>query len=439
MSEPQFKKPPLISQLLPYVFAAGILVWVFTGLSSSVVDERHRLAGEQWVELDSPGVKPGSVELSSAEGNRWCGPAELKEKESGAPEWQSCPAGGDFEIRELDGVVSVCRAAGSRIQDGETVAAAYVKKVRPTDIYRMLAAADLRIFLPVMALMCLVFFFADVFSFGLAYKWFCVPDLSVREAMVIRGAPYVIQIGLAPLAEALFPLYLWRVKKVPPAQTVSNTFWVLILDLCGMFTLITPAVIYNVYINRIIPDIGGGWVAAVAIFWTVVIANLVFWRTPLSARAAAWVATGQEKAAGAKGLARVGAELMQLLRTFSIATLGQHFKVYLVRLTLILTELAANYAALRAVGADPSAAIALIGVPLVVISIFLPIGVGGYGGPQLIAWLLFAKYGQAGTADQIVAYSLLYSTTFLVGRAIIGLIFLRTFWRRAFPAGYKME
>jgi len=37
--------------------------------------------------------------------------------------------------------------------------------------------------------------------------------------------------------------------------------------------------------------------------------------------------------------------------------------------------------------------LAMIGIPLVVLSIFLPIGVGGYGGPQLIAWFLFADFG----------------------------------------------
>ena len=436
MTEPEFKKPPLIGQLIPYVFAAAILVWVFTGLSSNVV-EKVRLVGNQQVELKGKDIKPDSFKVVLPGGPELCDSQVTLDQVQGKPTSLPCPPGGDYGVIGIqDGPIKIFRTDSSRIPDGAEVSVSYVKKVRPTDIYHMLAAADLRLFLPIMAIMCAVFFFADVFSFGRAYKWFCVPDLSLKETMVIRGAPYIIQIGLAPLAEALFPLYLWRVKKVPPAQTVSNTFWVLILDLSAMFTLITPAVIYNVYFNRIIPDIGVTWLVAVGIFWAIFFGNLIFWRTRLSRNAAAWVATGQEKAAGAKGIARVGAELMQLLRTFCIATLGQHFKVYLVRFALILTELAANYAALRAVGADPSLAIALIGVPLVVISIFLPIGVGGYGGPQLIAWLLFCNYGAAGTADQIVAYSILYSTTFLVGRAIIGIIFLKTFWRRAFPAGY---
>ena len=80
----------------------------------------------------------------------------------------------------------------------------------------------------------------------------------------------------------------------------------------------------------------------------------------------------------------------------------------------------------------------MIGIPLVVLSLFLPIGVGGYGGPQLIAWFLFVKLGAAGTADQVVAYSLLWSAGFLAGRALIGLVFIRRFWSRCFPMGYKL-
>jgi hypothetical protein len=123
---------------------------------------------------------------------------------------------------------------------------------------------------------------------------------------------------------------------------------------------------------------------------------------------------------------------LQLLRTFSYARWHHYLRAYAARLMILLSALVSNYAALLAVGAEPELTLAMIGVPIVVLSVFLPVGVGGYGGPQLIAWFVFVKLGNAGTADQIIAYSLLWSTAFLVGRAIIGLVFMPGFWKRCF-------
>jgi MFS superfamily sulfate permease-like transporter len=51
--ENEIKKPSLLSQLVPYLFTALILVFVFTMLSSNVMDERHELKGNDWTELTS--------------------------------------------------------------------------------------------------------------------------------------------------------------------------------------------------------------------------------------------------------------------------------------------------------------------------------------------------------------------------------------------------
>ena len=436
---PPLKKPSLVSQLIPYFFAAGILAWVFTGLSSNVVGERCRLQGREWSALEGVGARPSSVKLKSLDGSvKYCGPVEVEQKKEGTPAWSACPDAGDFEVRSGEDRVSLRRAEGSRIGDGSEVAVDYVKKIRPADIMAILRQADLSLFLPVMIGYVIVFFLADVFSFGMAYRWFSVPGLKVREMMVIRGAPYVIQIGLAPLAEVLFPLYLLRVKKVPITDALSSTIWVLILDLGAMLSLVTPGVLYNLYGDNLIPDIGFPWLWGCVIFWTLFFGNLIFWHSSLRERAAAWIASGREGSAAKSKVQRTVGELMQLLRTFSLARWRQYLRVYLTRLALIGMGVLANYVALRAMGVNPSLPLAFIAVPIVIVSIFLPIGVGGYGGPQLVAWFLFAHYGQAGTADQVIAYSLLFSTSFLVGRAIVGAIFIRSFWRRTFPEGFSI-
>lgn len=424
--EEQIKKPSVLSQVLPYLFTAAILAWVFTGLSSSVVDERHVLSGNEWIALEGSGVRIGSIEVMPVEGKTtFCGaPAGELEK--------ACPDGADFEL-EIDrekGSVRVRRYPGSRIGDGAEVSIDYAKKVRARDMWAMIRSADLRLFLPVMALHCLAFFLADIFSFGMAYRFFNVPGMLFREIAVMRGAPYVIQVGLAALAEALFPLYLLRVKKVPITETLSSNIWTIIIDTAAIFTAITPGVVYNLFVENLVPAVGYEWLVVCIVYWIVLLGNIVFWHTGYGRSVAERIAARRAAREG-EGAGGLGGGL-QLLRTFSMARWGQYLKVYLTRALLWVSFLTSNYVAMRALGIDPSPALALIAIPLVVMSIFMPIGVGGYGGPQLIAWFLFVKIGAAGTADQVIAYSLLYSTFFLIGRALIGVVLIRDFWKRVF-------
>jgi hypothetical protein len=430
----QIKKPSIVSQLVPYIFTAAILVYVFTGLSSNVVDERYEFSGSEWTELNSSGVKKGSVRIKSIDGSvAYC---EKAEQDKDLP---GCPPGGDFEFRpeSKSGAAAVRRTDSTRIPDHASVSVNYVKKVKMADIWTLLRQADLRFFLPLMVLHCFIFFMADVMSFGMAYKFFNVPDIKFKELMECRGAPYVIQIGIAVLAEVLFPLYMLRVKKVPVAESVSSNLWSMIMDLTANFTLLLPAVIYNLYAH-IIPAIGPGWLVACIIFWTLFLGNVAFWHSRLRDRAMAWIASGREGVESKTRAQKIVGELMQLLRTFSLARWNHYLRVWAVRLFLLCSSLASSYAALRAMGVDPPLPLALIVIPVIVLSVFLPIGVGGYGGPQLIAWFLIVEVGKVGTADQVIAFSLLWSTGFLIGRAVIGMIFIRGFWKRCFPEGFKL-
>ena len=301
------------------------------------------------------------------------------------------------------------------------------------DIWRILRGADLSYFIPAMVGYIAVFFFSDVLSFGQAYRWFNAP-LSFKEMMECRGAPYVIQIGLAPLAETLFPLYLWRKKGVRVSQTLGSSVFVFLTDLAAAMTPISAAVVYN-HFSGLISILGPGWLAAVAVFWVFYFANLIFWHSRYRARAARWIADGDAGVAASDSfLKKAAAELLQLLRAFSKAHWRQYLWVYAVRVLMWAAAIVSNYAALRAVGVDPPLPLAAVGIPIIVLSIFQPVSVGGYGGPQALAFLFFYKLIRCGTEEAVIAYSLLWSTCFLLGRAVIGLIFIRGFWRAAFPA-----
>jgi len=427
----EFKKPSLVSQALPYLFTAAILIWVFTGLSSNVLDERHILSGEQWYELKGTGVRFDSIEIRNSDGTKlYCGHQESN------PEGSSvCPSGADyvFEKHPERDAVRIRRIPSSEIPDGEQISVNYVKKVQLSEIWDMVKKANLSLFIPIMILHTLVFFFADVFSFGAAYRWFGAPDMTLNERMEVRGGPYVIQVGLAPLAEVLFPLYMWRVKKVPVTRIMSSNLWTMFMDLAAICTAITPAVIYNLYIKNLVPAIGSGWLIGCLVFWAFFFGHILFWRTSAGRKMAARLDQDQVVKKEASGIKASIGGAGQLLNTFGMARWHHIVRCYLVRLGLLWSSLISNYVALLAIGMDPSVPLALIAIPIIVMSIFLPVGVGGYGGPQLIAWFLFVQVGHAGTPDQVIAYSLLWSTAFLVGRAAIGLIFIRGFWKKCFP------
>jgi Lysylphosphatidylglycerol synthase TM region len=433
IQEEEIKKPSVLSQLIPYTFAVAILVFVFTGLSTNVRDERHVLIGNEWSEMAKTGVKSGTLEVFDIDGKEYLQLPENAEKDDAT----KTP---DYEAREeLDGVpAAIRRAKLSSIPDGGEVSVNYVKKVKVSEIWAIVKQADLSLFLPFMILHCLIFAFADVADFGFAYRWFNVPGMKIKELLEVRLAPYVIQVGMPPLAEVLFPLYMWRVKRIPVTQIMSSNFWAMLMDVAAMMSAITPAVIYNLFYDNLVPQIGYEWLVGVSVFWIIFAGIFLIWKTPKGKEIKERIAE-QNKIESEDGLKKTVGGGIQLLRTFSLTKWHHVARAYGARLLLICSSLASSYIALTALGADPSLPLALIGIPIVVMSVFMPIGVGGYGGPQLIAWFIFVEIGKAGEADQVIAYSFLWSTGFLIGRAVIGMIFIRGFWKKCFPAGFSMS
>lgn len=311
------------------------------------------------------------------------------------------------------------------------------------EIWRDLKEADLSLFLPAMAIFVTVFFLADVFTFGQAYKWFNT-RMTVKEMMECRAGPYVVQIGLAPLAEVLFPLYMWRKKGVRITETLSSNLWTMIVDQSAVFTVLTAAVVYSL-VTGLVPEINWVWLAVCIGFWVLFLGNIAFWHSRYQGKAANWIA---EKSSAQVAdhipkwrelLLRIAPGLITLLRTFSIARWHHYIRIFLVRLAMLAFNLVSNFAALMALDVTPPIPLILVGVPLIMLSVFMPISVGGYGGPQALAWLFFVKVVPCASPEVITAYSLLWSTGFLIGRAFWGLIFIRGFFKGTFPQGVRLR
>ena len=423
----------IVGQLLPYVLTIGILVWVFNNLTTQISDEVHTLHTTQSSRLQRDFAQRDSVLLKDKSKRLYCSTYNVKLH-------KACKGHIDFLIVQKQGQVFIQRTKGSRIPAGASLRVSYTKKVTIGEMWTLISKADLTLFIPVMLLHLLIFFFADMSSFGLAYKWFNAPDMTWKEILEARAGPYVVQIGLPQLAELMFPLYMWRVKKVPFVETMSANTWANVLDYTALLSVITPAVIYNVMVDPVIPVIGMKWLIGVGVCWLLVLGGIIYLASPLGKQLAKYYTPPhqreeQQTQAPPKEeqsiLHSIG-KFHDVFRAFAFATWSQGFRVYGARLLFVLSSLLSNLVALWAMGANIPLSLAMIGIPIITASIFTPVSVGGYGGPQLIAWFLFVKLGNAAKADQIVAYSLLWSTSFMIGRALFGGFYIRGFWRRTF-------
>jgi hypothetical protein len=306
-------------------------------------------------------------------------------------------------------------------------------------MFEIMLTARLGWFLPFIAGFSVLCGLVDAFTFGQTYSWFCA-KLTTREKLELRIAPMTVQVVFAPLAEVMFPLYLWRRKGVSPAHAVSTSFWTMISDVAAQTTALTIGIIYNLK-TGLVPQINTWWLVAVCVFWAVYFGNIIFWHTPAQPKIAAWVERSRTAGAdqsGAKSiLLKAAAQATQLLRTFSLARWYHYLYVYAVRLLIVTGALACNYATLKSLNITVPTPLAIVALPIIFYSYFLPINVGGFGGPQALAILFLYEIGHCGSKEQIAAFSFLFSTGFLIGRFLFGAVFIRSFWRHTFPEGFS--
>lgn len=305
-------------------------------------------------------------------------------------------------------------------------------------MFQILLTADLALFIPTILAFSLIFGLVDSFTFGQAYSWFNAP-LTNFEKIECRTAPYVVQVIFSPIAEVLFVLYMWR-KKVSPAHAISSTIWTVTNDIASISTALTIAIIYNLK-TGLVPAIGFPWLVVMLIWWTLYFGNLLFWHSPLNPKMSAWIErshqAGRDQQGWRKIVLRTAGELIQLLRTFSLAKWYHYLWVYGIRIILLFAGLASNFATLKALGLKVPIPLAVIAIPLIFYAHFLPINVAGYGGPQALAFFFFSVVGHCGSKEEFAAYSFLWSTGFLVGRSLFSAVLLRGFIKRVFPAGFR--
>jgi len=261
------------------------------------------------------------------------------------------------------------------------------------------------------------YYVADALSFWRTYRRLEI-EVGLIETTKLRFASYAVQAINGALTEIMTVLYMYRVKKTPVLRSTGAAGFIYMNETLTMLVFLTYCAFALPEENRInvaLPWLGlDVWTAfqALAIAaWALLPLWLAFWRTPL------------------RNLAPRIRDA-ELFAAFKTATLVDYAEIFLYRFINNFTSIVANIIMLKAIGIDAPLALLFAAIPIMVNVAYWPVSAGGYGGPQLVAHFLLKGHA---TNEEILAYSLVWSTLFLLSRSLTGIPFLKPVYQAAFP------
>ncbi len=248
----------------------------------------------------------------------------------------------------------------------------------------------------VVGVFCIWMYALDVVSFGAGFKYLVDKRAPWTHIGLIRGGTIFSAVIFPPLGEVFAPYYFYRKWNKTVLKTFGTSFYVAMVDsTCGAVSLACAFLFFDA--------------SMLSIWWLVLlfghIALLIF----LSVTFSRW------------GLAKVPQfvrerEFFHALRT---ATVSFTATILLVRIINFAGVCVTLFYLLQLCGIPIQPAQALLFIPLFMASVFLPISAGGYGGPQGAAVLFLVELWNLCSLEEALAFSLLWSTFFLVGRALV--------------------
>lgn len=251
----------------------------------------------------------------------------------------------------------------------------------------------------------LVWYLLDIGSWYLVWNWFNC-RISPWEVVKLRGGVLLFQALIAPLAGAAIIFYLNVKKKVPVLEAISSGTFFGFVDGYTFMLFLAPAAFlmepssYKPYFMA--------WAVGA---WSYAILHFVFWLGKHDLWKMAWLRE------------------IWIVRPFKMAGYDKYLKLAPFRAGIIVFNVVCHYFALKAFNIDIPLTKLIMGLPIIFGTSFLPISVGGMGVPQLL-WIEF--YSDYASKAQITAFSLVWSTSFLLSRVVIGSIFLRPIWKDVF-------
>jgi uncharacterized membrane protein YbhN (UPF0104 family) len=253
---------------------------------------------------------------------------------------------------------------------------------------------------------CAFFFVMDVFSFGAGLKQVVEPRAPWKDIFLLRGGTIFSGVIFAPLGEVFAPYYFYRRWQRSVLRTVGTAVYVGLIDSsCLAIALASAFLFFDA--------------SSISPYWLLLLAGHGSFLLLMSFFFSRF------------GLRFIPETLRSREFLFALvtATTALTLRIFLVRFAVFISVCLTLYYLLILCDIHLSAAQALVFMPLFMGSVFLPISAGGYGGPQGAAVLFLVQGWALCTAEQALAFSLLWSTFFLIGRAVVSGACVLPLWR----------
>ena len=258
----------------------------------------------------------------------------------------------------------------------------------------------------VLFVFCVFFFVMDVFSFGAGLKQVVEPKAPWKDIFLLRGGTIFSGVIFAPLGEVFAPYYFYRRWQRSVLRTVGTAVYVGLVDSsCLAIALASAFLFFDA--------------SSISPYWLLLLAGHASFLLVVSFLFSRF------------GLSYIPESLRNREFLFALVTAPATLtlRIFLVRFAVFISVCLTLYYLLILCDIHLSAAQALVFMPLFMGSVFLPISAGGYGGPQGAAVLFLVQGWALCTAEQALAFSLLWSTFFLIGRALVSGAFVLPLWR----------
>lgn len=268
-----------------------------------------------------------------------------------------------------------------------------------------LADADYSRFFATLLPFSFLYFALDTLVLQFVMRWFH-GSIGYGELLPVRAVDYLISVLNHRLSQGAMVVYLGRKLGASLLEVASS---ILFLDLLQRTHLILWASVGMLLVASRIPRVLFLVPLVVAVLWALF---LLYMRGALSG-AGRWLAPPP----------------WRLLRTFRLAPLRRYTEVLALKAPLLLAAVAVHTWALPSFGIEIPFFDLLATLPIIFIVGALPVTVAHLGTTQA-AWIYF--HGETAPPAALLAYSLAAHLTFMLGNALLGLVFLPRAYRELF-------
>ncbi|MFQ5789510.1 MAG: hypothetical protein ACE5JI_03450 [Acidobacteriota bacterium] len=245
-----------------------------------------------------------------------------------------------------------------------------------------------------------LYFALDTVVLLAVMRWFHERARPIRyvELLPVRAVDYLVSVLNHKLSQGAMIVYLGR-KLDEPLLKLTGT--ILFLDLLQRTHLVLWATVGMCLVVGAIPRVLFLIPVATLAGWSVLLLYMRAGRPP------EWT----------------------LFHTFRVAPLKRYVQVLLLKAPLLLAAVAVHHFALPSFGIEVPFFRLLATLPIIFLVGALPVTVAHLGTTQA-AWLYF--HGAVADASLLLAYSLAAHLTFMLGNAVLGLVFLPRAYRELF-------